>query len=139
MKPKFTCGALNRTTVFADVPLAATTWEPSGAARRRTGIGVDSCHEQQEKNEKTREGQRKETAATEKAGEVDYPFAAEEGIVGKKPVRSDPSPGHPREVVSPFRPVRRPGTGHPSPRGGGDTLMDNNYSSGCNRMSYIER
>ena len=56
MKPKFTCGALNRTAAFADVPLAASTWVLDGAARGRTGIGMDSCHEKQEKNEKTREG-----------------------------------------------------------------------------------
>ena len=66
MKPKFTCGALDGTTAFADVPLAATTWVLDGAARGRTGIGVDSCHEEQEKDEKAREGQETETAARKK-------------------------------------------------------------------------
>ena len=92
MKPKFTCGALDGTTAFADVPLAATTWVLDGAARGRTGIGVDSCYEEQEKDEKAREGQERETAARSKE-ELSYPFATEEGIAGKKPAGSVRSPG----------------------------------------------
>ena len=86
MKPKFTCGALNRTTAFADVPLAATTWVLDGAARGRTGIGMDSCHEKQEKNEKAREGQDNETAAKNAEEKLTYPFATDERIADKKPM-----------------------------------------------------
>ena len=90
MKPKFTCGALNRTAAFADVPLAASTWVLDGAARGRTGIGMDSCHKKQEKNEKTREGQDNETAASKKEEKLTYPFATDEGIAGKKPMEGIP-------------------------------------------------
>ena len=85
MKPKFTCGALNGTTAFADIPLAATAWVLDGAARGRTGVRVDSCHEKQEKNEKTREGQEREAAARNQVEAFTYPFATDEGIAGKKP------------------------------------------------------
>ena len=56
MKPKFTCGALHSTNI-ANVPLAHSAWVPRGAARGRTRIGMDSCYEEQDKNEKAGKGQ----------------------------------------------------------------------------------
>ena len=111
MKPKFTCGALDGTTAFADVPLAATTWVLDGAARGRTGIGVDSCYEEQEKDEKAREGQETETAARSEE-ELSYPFATEEGIAGKKPAGGRPESGSPRGCEPPFRPILGRGGHH---------------------------
>ena len=85
MKPKFTCEALHSANI-TNIALADSAWVPRGAARGRARIGVDSCDEEQEKNEKTTKGQgKKPTAKVLKEETFHYPFAAEEGIAGQKP------------------------------------------------------
>ena len=59
MKPKFTCGTLYGIGIY--IRVTSSAWVTGGTARRAR-IGMDSCNEEQEKNEKAGEGKISEAA-----------------------------------------------------------------------------